>query len=139
MEVMGNQSGSANEAEAIGNQGGSGNVVEAMGIERGVKAVRRCWPGYSRVRFRAVRGKRSVPLMWRFSFKNGDVFETKPPRHHFTWIVVRAPCEPGSSECGPSHGTRPWSAHAEKWKSHAVKQVKRFAHCKMTVEIQAYV
>jgi hypothetical protein len=31
------------------------------------------------------------------------------------------------------------AAQAEKWKNHAVKQIKRFAHSKETVEIQAYV
>jgi hypothetical protein len=31
------------------------------------------------------------------------------------------------------------AAQAEKWKNHAVKQIKRFAHFKKTVEIQAYV
>jgi hypothetical protein len=148
----GNQSRSANEAEATGNQGGVPmkrrqwrvDAEAAMrwrgwGIEREVKGVRQCWRGRSRVRFRAVRGKRSVPLTWRFSLKNGDVFETKPPRHYLTWIGVRAPCEPGSSEWEPTQGTGPWSAQGEKWKNHAVKQIKRFAHSMKTVEIQAYV
>jgi hypothetical protein len=30
-------------------------------------------------------------------------------------------------------------AQAEKWKNHAVKQIKKFAHCKKTMEIRAYV
>jgi hypothetical protein len=30
------------------------------------------------------------------------------------------------------------AAQAEKWKNHAVKQIKRFAHSKKTVEIQTY-
>jgi hypothetical protein len=36
-------------------------------------------------------------------------------------------------------GTGPWSAQDKKWKNHAVKQIKRFAHSKKTVEIQTYV
>jgi hypothetical protein len=83
------------------NRGGRGNGR----IKREVKAVRQCWRGCSRVHFWAVRGKRPVPLMWWFGLKNGDAFESKPPRHHFTWIVVRAPCEPGSSEWGSTQGT----------------------------------
>jgi hypothetical protein len=31
------------------------------------------------------------------------------------------------------------AAQAEKWKNHAVKQIKRFAHSEKTVEIQVYV
>jgi hypothetical protein len=31
------------------------------------------------------------------------------------------------------------AAQAEKWKNHDVKQIKRFAHFKKTMEIQAYV
>jgi hypothetical protein len=31
------------------------------------------------------------------------------------------------------------TAQAEKWKNHAVKQIKRFAHSKKTLEIQASV
>jgi hypothetical protein len=77
--------------------------------------------------------------MWRLSLRNGDVFETKPPCHHFTWIVVRVPYDPGSSEWGPTQGTGPWLTQAEKWKNHAVKQIKRFAPSKKTVEIHAYV
>jgi hypothetical protein len=30
------------------------------------------------------------------------------------------------------------AAQAEKWKNHAVKQIKKFAHSEKTVEIQAY-
>jgi hypothetical protein len=77
--------------------------------------------------------------VWRFTLKNVDVFETKPPCHDFIWIVVRALGEPGSSEWRPTHGTGPWSAQAEKWKNYAVKEIKRFAHSKKTVEIQAHV
>jgi hypothetical protein len=60
-------------------------------------------------------GKRSMPLMWRFSLRNGDIFEIESPRHHFTWIVVRAPCEPGSSEWGSTQGTGLWSVRTKLW------------------------
>jgi hypothetical protein len=77
--------------------------------------------------------------MWRFNLKNGDIFETKSPHHYFTWIVIRTPYEPESTELWPTHGRGPWSAQAQKWKNHAMKQIKIVADFKKTVEIQVYV
>jgi hypothetical protein len=39
---------------------------------------------------------------------------------------------------GPTQGIGSWLAQAEKWKNHAVKQIKRLAHSKKTMEIQTY-
>jgi hypothetical protein len=36
-------------------------------------------------------------------------------------------------------GPGPWPLQDEKWKNHAVKQIKRFAQSKKTVDIQASV
>jgi hypothetical protein len=60
--------------------------------------------------FPGGQGKLSVPLMWRFSLENGDVFETKPPHHHVIGLFFELHVSPDQVNGGrprvQGHGRR---------------------------------